>query len=66
MRPVVFAATAASSLSMRPLSAMISLGAAGVRRKNHQAAVPASNINVVMARNFKRFFAGFIYCLILS
>src|SRR5215813_1049172 len=41
MRPEVFAATAASSLSMRPLTEMISLGVFDPRKKNHQIRAPA-------------------------
>src|SRR5262245_48332621 len=68
MRPEVLAATTASSLSIRPLTSIISSGVDGPRRKNHQADVPPSNVSKRTARIifFTLLFPGLLLLVIVS
>src|SRR5262245_57870836 len=60
MRPATFAATAASSPSMRPLTEMTSRGVFGPRRKNHQVREPVMSRMAVTAR--MSFFEWLLVC----
>src|SRR5262245_52031017 len=60
MRPEIFAATAASSPSMRPLTEMTSRGVFGSRRNNHQVREPIMSRVAAMAR--MSFFEWLLVC----